>query len=273
MIVKYQNRPETSPLTPYPPTSRDSPDLFRTLYGPNQFPSAVPELEPAITTFRAHCHTIALVILEALATTMLQPGHERDLTNPFDTHSGAPDYSRSKIVSYPPSPPGTQGLGVGAHKDGGGLTILAQDDSGGLEVQRNDDGVWCHVEPLGEGVLVINVGQVIERLSRGLCSATTHRVQPTRTDASKPRLSIPYFLSPSLEAIVEPVPIDSLRPEMRARLEALEQDSQLSDVKKGDLHEREFGRAAWRGISRSHADVWTRWYADFDSVGGPERRV
>lgn len=197
------------------------------------------------------------------------------MTRSFETHAGAVDYSRSKTVSYPPSPPGTQGLGVGAHKDGGGLTILAQDDSGGLQVQRSDNGVWCDVEPRGDGVLVINVGQVIERLSRGLCAATTHRVLPTRSDAPKPRLSIPFFLSPSLEAKVEPVPRDSLRPEMLERLEALEREDgdsrRVSEVKKGDLHEREFGRAAWRGISRSHADVWRRWWSEWDSVGGPER--
>jgi hypothetical protein len=62
---------------------------------------------------------------------------------------------------------------------------------------------------------------------------------------------------------------------MVERLETLEREEaenqHVSDVKKGDLHEREFGRAAWRGISRSHADVWARWWKEWDSVGGPER--
>jgi len=45
----------------------------------------------------------------------------------------------------------------------------------------------------------------------------------------------------------------------------------VSEVKPGDLHEEVFGRAAWRGITRSHGDVWSRWYGrEVDPVGGPE---
>lgn len=62
-------------------------------------------------------------------------------------------------VRYPPVEPGSPGLGVGAHKDGGGLTLLAQDNTGGLQVQ-NWSGEWINVEPKAYA-LVINVGQVM----------------------------------------------------------------------------------------------------------------
>ena len=39
-----------------------------------------------------------------------------------------------RIFSYPPSPPGFSGWGVGEHTDYGLLTLLAQDDSGGLQI-------------------------------------------------------------------------------------------------------------------------------------------
>jgi isopenicillin N synthase-like dioxygenase len=49
-----------------------------------------------------------------------------------------PDYSRMKVARYPPVEAGQAGLGVGVHKDRGGLTLLAQDGTGGLEVQLWD---------------------------------------------------------------------------------------------------------------------------------------
>lgn len=78
----------------------------------------------------------------------------------FDVSSeGIPPYSRSKVVGYPPVPEGVEGLGVGGHKDGGGLTLLAQDEVGGLEVQAWN-GEWINARPI-KGVLVINIGQVM----------------------------------------------------------------------------------------------------------------
>ncbi|KAF3661392.1 hypothetical protein FXO38_11720 [Capsicum annuum] len=40
-----------------------------------------------------------------------------------------------RLNHYPPCPIPHLALGVGRHKDAGGLTILAQDDIGGLEVE------------------------------------------------------------------------------------------------------------------------------------------
>jgi len=68
-----------------------------------------------------------------------------------------------KVVRYPPVREGEDedegALGVGAHKDGGALTLLAQDATGGLQVQLWD-GEWVGVEPRGYE-LVVNVGQVV----------------------------------------------------------------------------------------------------------------
>lgn len=89
----------------------------------------------------------------------------------FDQFQGNMD--RLKFVKYPPSPPGSQG--VGPHKDSAGLfTFLSQDNTGGLQV-LNKSGEWIDVPPI-EGSLVVNIQQGFEAITGGICAATTHRV-------------------------------------------------------------------------------------------------
>ncbi|KID95662.1 Oxoglutarate/iron-dependent oxygenase, partial [Metarhizium majus ARSEF 297] len=65
--------------------------------------------------------------------------------------------------------------GVGPHKDGGFLTYLLQMTTHtGLEAQ-NKSGTWIPVPPM-TGTFVINVGRSLESMTRGVCTATTHRV-------------------------------------------------------------------------------------------------
>ncbi|KAJ9135597.1 hypothetical protein P3X46_032763 [Hevea brasiliensis] len=62
---------------------------------------------------------------------------------------------------YPPCPFPHLALGVGRHKDAGGLTILAQDDVAGLEVKRKSDGECIWVKPAPNSY-IINVGDIIQ---------------------------------------------------------------------------------------------------------------
>ncbi|SCV67228.1 BQ2448_5874 [Microbotryum intermedium] len=253
-----------------PPHPESSSNLYLSLYGPNLFPtsSQVPTFRTSILSFRSQLHQIAQTLLHAIALSITSrpdlieqawyPRSDSDRDRKMAEFE--PDYSRMKIVSYPVVKREEQhegALGVGAHKDGGGLTLLAQDQTGGLQVQAWD-GVWIDVTPK-KYALVINIGQVLERLTVGIYSATTHRVLPTL--GTQPRLSIPLFFSPTLQAHLTPLdPVQDLHP-----------SEKVSEVKQNDLHEEVFGKMAWRGISRSHGDVWERWYGkEVDPVGGPE---
>ncbi|GAA5971754.1 hypothetical protein JCM11641_001499 [Rhodosporidiobolus odoratus] len=267
--------PDTPPAIPYPPLPDEPIEL--SLYGPNQYPSFVPSLEAALRCWRNLNETIAADLISLIADSLTpNPGL---ITSAFSLGDASqPPYSRMKVVQYSPvsADEGRKGLGVGAHKDGGGITLLAQDLTGGLQVQ-NWNGAWKDVKPLPY-ILVINVGQVIERMSSSLYSATTHRVLPTLSP--HPRLSIPFFYSPTLRARLTPLPLFAIHPkllERAAQISAVGQGKErrdaekVSEVRKGDLHEEVFGRAAWRGITRSHLECWRKWYGpDRDSLGGPE---
>ncbi|KAM0787273.1 hypothetical protein ACM66B_006506 [Microbotryomycetes sp. NB124-2] len=236
------------------------------LCGPNQYPRQVEGFREAIEDLRSTCNDIAHRLIELIAQSVTD--EPELMTRPFVASTKFPAYSRMKTVLYKPVPEETDPLllGVGPHRDGGALTLLAMDDTPGLQVQLWD-GEWQTVEPRRFD-LVINIGQVVERMTQGVYTATTHRVLATR--GTKSRISIPFFFSPSLVSRVTPVPVDKLLPHARQLVESGGREV-VSEIRKGDLHEEEFGRAAWRGITRSHDAVWRKFFGPFDELGGPDK--
>jgi len=76
--------------------------------------------------------------------------------------------------------------------------LLMGASASGLEVQ-NKQGEWIAVTALPEQ-LVINVGDMLERLTNNKLRSTIHRVvNPPREDWGKPRFSIPFFTHPISE--------------------------------------------------------------------------
>jgi len=85
---------------------------------------------------------------------------------------------------------------VGEHTDYGMLTILYQDASGGLQVRRVSDGRWAPAPPVA-GSFVVNIGDMLEKMTGGLFVSTPHRVlNPT----AHGRISFPFFFDPSFGA-------------------------------------------------------------------------
>lgn len=84
------------------------------------------------------------------------------------------------------------------HEDINLITLLVGASAGGLEVLDNE-GEWLAVVPEKDEI-VINVGDMLQRLTNNYLKSTTHRVvNPPREEWHKPRLSIPFFLHPRLE--------------------------------------------------------------------------
>lgn len=173
--------------------------------------TAVPGFRKAIEDYRAAVQALAadftLLVEESLD---LSPG---SLTRLFN---GSP-FSRLKITSYPPpleNEAHSNLQGVGAHKDGVFMTYLLQGgEHNCLEVQ-NKSGAWIPVPPL-PGTLVINIGRILEILTHGVCTATTHRVlldpkgfySPDGRPLG-PRLSLPFFQHVNLSLKPEELLLD-----------------------------------------------------------------
>ncbi len=84
------------------------------------------------------------------------------------------------------------------HGDINLITLLMGASADGLQVLRRD-GKWIPITALPEQ-LVVNVGDMLERLTNKKLKSTIHRVvNPPRGQMNKPRYSIPFFMHPRSE--------------------------------------------------------------------------
>ena len=107
-----------------------------------------------------------------------------------------------RIFNYPYSPDraaNPERWGVGEHTDYGVLTILRQDDTGGLQVKSRQH--WIEAPPI-PGTFICNIGDMLDRMTRGLYRSTPHRVV---SSARRDRLSFPLFFDPNFNAEVQPI--------------------------------------------------------------------
>jgi isopenicillin N synthase-like dioxygenase len=83
-----------------------------------------------------------------------------------------------------------------AHEDINLITLLIGASEPGLQV-KNRKGEWVALQS-GRDEIVVNVGDMLQRLTNYRLKSTTHQVvNPTdRSAMSKPRFSIPFFLHP-----------------------------------------------------------------------------
>jgi isopenicillin N synthase-like dioxygenase len=91
------------------------------------------------------------------------------------------------------------------HEDINLITLLMGASADGLQV-LNKQGEWISVTALPEQ-LVVNVGDMLQRLTNNKLKSTTHRVvNPPREFWGTPRYSIPFFLHPRSEMRLDCLP-------------------------------------------------------------------
>jgi len=90
-------------------------------------------------------------------------------------------------------PPGA--VRAAEHEDINLITLLIGASAEGLQV-KNTEGEWIAASPAPDEI-VINVGDMLQRLSNNYLRSTTHRVvNPPRELMHLPRYSMPFFLHP-----------------------------------------------------------------------------
>ena len=197
--------PEREPVPDYP---ADQP--YWLLQGHNLWPDeALPELKTAAMAWADLMSEVGMELLRGIAVSLGLPEDH------FDEPFGDEPAWMGKLVHYVGGVVEAAGdQGVGSHADYGFVTLLLQDEVGGLEVLPPGTTEWVPVEPI-PGALVVNLGEMLEVATEGYLAATIHRVQapPPGVD----RYSVPFFWSPRLDAVIDPVP---LPPELKGRMRA-----------------------------------------------------
>lgn len=212
------------------------------LIGPNQWPAALPELKPLLLEYQAEATRVGVDILKAIAAALGQP------ENVFaDIYEPRPS-QLLKIIRYPGREVAETDQGVGAHKDGGFVTVLLQDITPGLRV-RTEEGVWIEAPPV-PGTFIINTGELLELATNGFVRADVHDV--VAPPAGVERFSVAFFLGSRYDAII---PVIDLPPELRRVERGISVDP-LNPIF------REVGQNHLKSRLRSHPDVARAHHAD-----------
>ena len=173
------------------------------LHGPNLFPAGIPGFGDTILQYMAALTDLGHALMRGVALSLnLEPGYfrERYMADPLTLF---------RIFHYPlvtPKPEADEQWGVGEHTDYGVLTILKQDDVGGLQVKTRSR--WIDAPPVPNS-FVCNIGDMLDRLTRGLYRSTPHRVQNV---SGRSRLSFPFFFDPGFDAHVETIDPSGMPP-------------------------------------------------------------
>jgi isopenicillin N synthase-like dioxygenase len=116
-----------------------------------------------------------------------------------------------RLLHYPPISAEASGIRAGAHEDINLITLLLGAEEAGLQL-LDRDGQWLAVDPPA-GALVVNVGDMLQRLTNHVLPSTTHRVvNPPPERRGVPRYSMPFFLHLASDFPIATLP-DCITPE------------------------------------------------------------
>ncbi|MDP4535559.1 2-oxoglutarate and iron-dependent oxygenase domain-containing protein [Alkalimonas collagenimarina] len=176
----------------------DGPAPHPSLY-PNVWPTEVPEFKEATYRLFMELENLGNRVLEALALFLDQPQ---------DYFADKVNFGNSILrpIHYPPiKDTTTQSIRAGQHEDINLITLLVGSNEAGLEILRRD-GSWLPVTTI-EGTIVVNIGDMLQRLTNHVLPSTTHRVvNPAGSAADEPRYSIPFFMHPNPDFVIETLP-------------------------------------------------------------------
>jgi isopenicillin N synthase-like dioxygenase len=110
-----------------------------------------------------------------------------------------------RVIHYPPVLDDVPNIRAGAHEDINVITLLLGADEGGLEVQTRS-GDWLPINPPAN-CLVVNIGDMLQRLSNHVLPSTSHRVTNPKPERARfARYSMPFFLHFNPDFMIETLP-------------------------------------------------------------------
>ncbi|MGY0557131.1 MULTISPECIES: isopenicillin N synthase family dioxygenase [unclassified Lysobacter] len=166
---------------------------------PNIWPSEIPELHRIAYGLYQSLDRLGAKVLSALALHI-------DL--PADWFDDKIDSGNSILrpIHYPPiTSVQVPNVRAGAHEDINLITLLVGASAAGLEVLSRS-GQWVPFTAEAD-TIVVNIGDMLQRLTNHVYPSTTHRVvNPMGEAARQPRYSVPFFLHPNPDFLIDVLP-------------------------------------------------------------------
>lgn len=170
-------------------------DSIKSEYPPNIWPEELPEFRAAALEIYTTLENAGKNMLRAIA---LYLGLEEDY---FEDKVAYGNSILRQIHYFPienPDAVPADAVRAAEHGDINLITLLMGASADGLQVLRRD-GNWIPITALPDQ-LVVNVGDMLERLTNKKLKSTIHRVvNPPREMMHTSRYSIPFFMHPRSE--------------------------------------------------------------------------
>lgn len=167
-------------------------------FPPNVWPREIPAFRETFSALFSALDETGRLLLAALAPKLgLEAGYFDDKV--------AHGTSILRVLHYPPvpgdAPPGA--VRSAAHEDINFITILVAAKGAGLQL-LDRDGTWLPVETEPRN-LIVDSGDMLQRLTNGVIPSTTHRVvNPQGPNVS--RYSMPFFMHPASDVSLKCLP-------------------------------------------------------------------
>lgn len=179
---------------------RDLPEghPYRDHMGDNLWPAEVPDFKPTLRALYAGLDALGQRVLEGIAIHLnLDPQYFDDKVKDGN--------SVLRLLHYPPVTTPGDSVRAGAHGDINAITLLMGAEEPGLQL-LDRDGTWLPITP-PEGCIVINIGDMLSRLTNHVLPSTVHRVvNPSEGRSGFSRYSMPFFLHFESPFVIETLP-------------------------------------------------------------------
>ncbi len=168
-------------------------------YPDNIWPKEIPEFQTHFVSLFSALEEAGDVMLEALTMPL-------EVEKDFFAKMTKDGNSILRLLHYPPIPEGVDPRCVraAAHEDINFITILPAATASGLQL-KDRDGQWLDIESEPD-TLIVDVGDMLARLTNDVLPSTTHRVVNPQDGTNQSRYSMPFFMHPHPDAILSCLP-------------------------------------------------------------------
>jgi isopenicillin N synthase-like dioxygenase len=169
------------------------------IYPKNVWPEELEDFKPTMAKIHRSLDEVAKVLLEALTYPLRLKGD-------YFSKMMSEGNSILRLLHYPPIPEGTDPRCVraAAHEDINLITLLVSATTSGLQL-KDRDGSWLPVD-CEPNCLIVDSGDMLSRMTNDILPSTTHRVVNPDDGKNLSRYSMPFFVHPNPDALLNCIP-------------------------------------------------------------------